>query len=274
MNFDLFSPAIWKIPGLRVHFMKNLFILILSSLLFSGCASLKSDNPQDPLENFNRPIYKFNRGLDKAILRPIAKGYKTITPEPVQKGVSNVFENLDDIITSVNGLLQGKVKQSGSDLLRVVINSTIGLAGIFDVASAWGLDKHDEDFGQTLGYWGIKPGPYLMLPFLGPSDFRDIWGIAGDYPLNPIPYHEDVSERNSLRGLRLIDKRASLLEFDSQLDEAIDEYAFVRDAFLQNRQYKVYDGNPPEDDDWFNDDDLEDDCLEDEDCEASDEDIE
>jgi len=127
--------------------MKNFLGLILCSILISGCASIKSDNPQDPLEKINRPIYKFNRGLDKIILRPLAKGYKAITPDTVEKGVSNIFENLSDIITSVNGLLQGKVKQSGSDLLRVVVNSTIGLAGIFDVASSWGLDKHDEDFG-------------------------------------------------------------------------------------------------------------------------------
>ncbi len=253
--------------------MKKLLALILYSLFISGCASIGNGNPQDPLEKINRPIYTFNRGLDKAILRPVAKGYKAITPDPVEKGVSNIFANVDDIITSVNGLLQGKVKQSGSDLLRVVINSTVGLVGIFDVASSWGLEKHDEDFGQTLGYWGIKPGPYVMLPFLGPSDFRDVWGIAGDYPLNPVRYHDNVSERNSIRGMRLIDKRASLLQFDSQLDEAIDEYAFVRDAFLQNRQYKVFDGNPPEEDDWFNDESLEDDCVDAEDCDAE-EDIE
>lgn len=249
--------------------MKNLFVLMLFSILISGCASIKSDNPQDPLEKINRPIYKFNRGLDKIILKPLAKGYKAITPDPVEKGVSNIYENLSDIITSVNGLLQGKVKQSGSDLLRVVVNSTVGLVGIFDVASSWGLDKHDEDFGQTLGYWGIKPGPYVMLPFLGPSDFRDVWGVAGDYPLNPVIYSDNVRLKNSVSGMRVIDKRASLLEYDNQLEEAIDEYAFIRDAYLQNRQYKVFDGNPPEDDDWFKDEDLEDDCLED-DCDTED----
>ncbi len=248
--------------------MKKLTVLIAFTFFISGCASLKSDNPQDPLENFNRPIYKFNRGLDKAVLRPVARGYKAITPEPVQKGVSNIFENFEDIVTSVNGLLQGKVTQSGSDLLRVIVNSTVGLVGIFDVASSWGLDKHDEDFGQTLGYWGIKPGPYVMLPILGPTDFRDAWGKVGDYPLNPLRYSHDIALRNSMTGLNLLNKRASLLQFDSQLEESIDEYAFIRDAYLQNRQYRVFDGNPPEDDDWLDENDVEDGCVAGDDCES------
>jgi len=232
-------------------------------ILLGGCASVKTNTPGDPLEKLNRPLYSFNRGLDKAILRPVTKGYQAITPDPVEHGVSHVLGNLEDVITTVNGALQGKLKQSGSDFTRVLINSTIGIVGIFDVASKWGLKKHDEDFGQTLGYWGIKPGPYLMLPFLGPSDFRDTWGLVGDYLVNPITYNNNKTLRYSVTGMRIIDTRASLLSLDKQLEESIDEYAFVRDAYLQNRQYKVYDGDPPTTDDWLEEDDEDDDCIED-----------
>lgn len=242
--------------------MKKLALFITFNLFLVGCASLSNGNPQDPLEKVNRPLYSFNRGLDKVILKPVTKGYKAITPDPVEKSVSNIFGNLDDVITMTNGLLQGKIKQSGSDLGRVVINSTIGIVGIFDVASKWGLKKHDEDFGQTLGYWGIKPGPYLMLPFLGPSDFRDAWGQVGDYLANPVTYFNNKTLRYALTGMDIINTRASLLRLDKQLEESLDEYAFVRDAYIQNRQYRVYDGNPPETDDWLDEDDdcLEDDC--------------
>ncbi len=239
-------------------------IAIIGVLLLNGCASLNPDNPEDPFESINRPIYTFNRALDKAVLRPAAKGYDAITPEPVQKGVNNFFENLDDIITAFNGLFQGKIKQSGSDAVRVVINSTIGLAGFIDFASDFGLEKHDEDFGQTLGYWGFDSGAYVMIPFFGPSSIRDGFGEVFDYPLGAFKNTEHVPTKNTITGLDLLDKRAGLLEFDSQLEDSIDEYAFVRDAYLQNRQFRVYDGNPPEDEeDW-----LDEECLEedDEDC--------
>ena len=240
------------------------YSLIAFLLLLNGCASTGDSNPEDPFESINRPLYSFNRALDKAILRPAAKGYDAITPEPVQTGVSNFFENLDDVVTAVNGLLQGKVAQSGSDTLRVVVNSTIGIGGLFDVASSWGMDKHDEDFGQTLGTWGVGSGAYVMLPFFGPSTIRDGVGEVFDYPLDPFKYTDHVPTKNTVRGLDLLDKRTGLLEFDGQLEEAIDEYAFVRDAFLQNREFKVYDGNPPEDDEEW----LEDECYEEdeEDC--------
>jgi phospholipid-binding lipoprotein MlaA len=234
------------------------YCLLVCCLLLNGCATTSSNNPEDPLESINRPIYTFNRTLDKAILRPVAKGYNAITPEPVQKGVTNFFENLDDITTAVNGLLQGKVTQSGSDTLRVLVNSTIGIGGLFDVASSWGMDKNDEDFGQTLGYWGFDTGAYLMLPFFGPSSIRDGTGKVFDYRLDPYNYTDHVPTKNTVRGFDLLDKRSHLLDFDSQLEDAIDEYAFVRDAYLQNRKFKVFDGNPPEDDEQW----LVDECYE------------
>jgi len=239
----------------------SLFLLLL---LLNGCATNSGDNPEDPLESINRPLYSFNRALDKAILRPAAKGYDAITPEPVQTGVSNFFENLEDISTAVNGLLQGKVAQSGSDTLRVVVNSTVGIGGLFDVASSWGLDKHDEDFGQTLGFWGFEPGAYLMLPLLGPATVRDGLGAAFDYQLDPFNRTDHVRTDNTVKGFDLLNRRTELLEFDAQLEEAIDEYAFIRDAYLQNRAFKVYDGNPPEDEEEW----LDDECYEEdeEDC--------
>ncbi len=242
--------------------MKYCILLIL--IFINGCASINSDVPEDPFESINRPIYTFNRALDKAILKPVATGYQTITPQPLQTGVNNFFENLDDLVTAFNALLQGKVTQSVSDTTRFLVNSTVGIGGLFDVGSSMGLDKHDEDLGQTLGYWGFDSGAYVMLPFFGPTTIRDGFGEIGDYPLNPFRYTDHIPTKNTVSGLNLIDKRAGILEFDAQLEEAIDEYAFIRDAYLQNRQYRVYDGNPPEDEeDW-----LDDECFEEdeEDC--------
>ncbi len=247
----------------------NWSALILAALvLTSGCATGPNRNPADPFEPLNRKMYSFNKGLDTYLLRPAAKGYHWITPDPVETGVSNFFDNLDNLPTSFNGLLQGKWKQAGSDLLRFVVNSTVGIAGFFDVASSWGLDEHDEDFGQTLGYWGLSTGPYFMVPFFGPTTLRDGVGEVGDYPLSYSRYLDDVRWRNSLKALDLIQTRAGLLEFDKQLEEAMDEYTFVREAYLQNRQFRVYDGNPPQEDDPFaadcDDDTCDDELLEDE----------
>ncbi len=240
-------------------------LLILATV--TGCASIKYNDPEDPFEGFNRGIYGFNKGLDNAIVKPVTKGYVAITPTPVQKGVTNFFENLDDIVTSVNGLLQGKGKQGGSDGLRVLVNTTFGIIGLFDVATVWGLEKHDEDFGQTLGYWGVGSGAYVMLPFLGPSTFRGFAGDITDHYLDPYTYSDDAATRNTVTGFELLDKRSSLLEFDSQLEEAIDEYTFIKNAYLQNREFRVYDGNPPEDEDSW----LDDECYDEEDEECDEE---
>jgi phospholipid-binding lipoprotein MlaA len=251
--------------------MRNkLFLWVVITLLLGGCASQKYSDPRDPFEPLNRKIYAFNRGVDKLVFKPLAEGYRWLMPDPVETGIHNVFENLDDVTTAVNGLLQGKFKQAGSDLLRFVVNSTVGVAGIFDVATHWGLEKHDEDFGQTLGYWGFSSGPYLMLPFLGPTTVRDGFGELGDYPLSYTHQIDDPATRNSVKFVDLVQTRAQLLELEKQLEDALDEYAFVRDAYLQNREYRVHDGKlQPTDDPYGADceadcDDalLEDDVLE------------
>ncbi len=213
----------------------------------------------DPLEGFNRAMYSFNDGLDRAIIKPVAKTYQKVVPKPVNKGISNFFSNLGDVIVILNDLLQFKLIQAASDTGRVVLNSTVGLLGFIDVATPIGLEKHNEDFGQSLGYWGIGPGYYLVLPLFGPSNLRDGVGLAVDFRADPITTIEDDSARYGVFSLKAVDKRAGLLKASRILDEAaFDPYIFVRDAYLQRRNYLVYDGSPPlpeyEEDDYFEDD--------------------
>ncbi|HXC40073.1 MAG TPA: VacJ family lipoprotein [Burkholderiales bacterium] len=219
--------------------------LAVALLLVSGCAT--NGNPRDPLEPMNRSVYKFNDGFDKAIARPVAEGYRTVVPQIIRTGVTNFFSNLEDVWIMVNNVLQGKPKDALDDLARVTINTSVGLFGVMDWASEAGLPKHNEDFGQTLGRWGVGSGPYLVLPFFGPSDVRDAlaWGLVdshGDIVRNL----NNVPTRNELLVLRLINLRANLLDATRIVEEAaIDPYSFVRDAYLQRRQNLVYDGNPP-----------------------------
>lgn len=208
----------------------------------TGCAT--TGNPRDPLEPLNRGIYGFNQGVDKAVIKPIAEGYRTVVPSPVRTGVKNFFSNLNDVIVVANDLLQLKIGQAFSDTGRILVNSTIGVLGIIDVATAMGLEKHNEDFGQTLGYWGFETGPYLVLPFLGPSSFRDTFGLAVDAQIDPVLNYDDVSERNGALALRIIDSRSRNLEAGNLLNEAaLDPYEFLRDAYLQRRESLVKDGN-------------------------------
>jgi phospholipid-binding lipoprotein MlaA len=213
-------------------------------IIVTGCAST-GDNKQDPWEGWNRGVYQFNKSIDNTIAKPLTKGYKAITPDFVETGVSNVYSNLNDVPTSLNSLLQGKVIDSFSDLGRFIINSTIGVAGLWDPASSIGLEKHDEDFGQTLGAWGVGSGPYIMLPFLGPSTLRDTAAYPVNSEVDLISQIEHIPTRNQAKVLELIDKRSTLLEYDDLLKDAIDEYAFIRDTYLQNRKYKVLDGDIP-----------------------------
>ncbi len=245
--------------------------LLISTLLSSGCATLEGPrDPHDPWERFNRGMYKFNNAADKAVLKPVAKAYRKITPDPVEKGVSNVFSNIGDIQVIINDLLQFKPKQFLSDTGRFLINSTIGLFGIFDVATPIGLKKHREDFGQTLGRWGINSGPYLVLPLLGPSSARDGVGVVVDYQYEPLNEIDDRSKRNALYLLDFVNQRAQLLEAGDILDEAaFDPYIFLREAYLQRRRSQVYDGAPPveendDEDDIFTDDEEEIDIFSDE----------
>lgn len=222
--------------------MLKITIIILSVSLLNACAI--SSNKDDPWENWNRGVYKFNKAVDK-VAKPIAKGYKFVTPDVVESGISNIFDNLGDIPNMLNNLFQGNFLDSLSDLGRFAINSTVGLAGIWDPASKMGLEKHDEDFGQTLGAWGVAPGPYVMLPFLGPSTFRDTIAIPADSEMDLINQIDHIRTRNQIKFLQLVERRADLLTFEQQLKDAIDEYAFIRDVYLQNRQFKVLNGEIP-----------------------------
>ncbi len=220
---------------------------LLSLVFIGGCAST-NNNPRDPLEPFNRVVYKLNDGLDKVVMKPVATVYKTVLPQFVRTGVTNFYNNLYDVLTALNNLLQGKVGDAVSDVGRIVINTTVGLAGFIDVATEVGLEKHKEDFGQTLGRWGIASGPYLQIPFFGPSSFRDGVGAAVDFRLDPIRliWRNHMRTRNLVWGLYFINLRANLLDSTKILDEAaLDPYEFQRDAYLQRRRNLVYDGNPP-----------------------------
>ena len=227
-------------------FQRRLSAAILTLLLvsLSGCAT---NNPRDPLEPFNRGVYAFNDGLDTVVLKPVAQGYRAVLPQFVRTGIGNFFSNLDDITVFVNSVLQFKVAQAASDLGRFLINSTLGLLGFLDVATEAGLEKHNEDFGQTLGYWGIGSGPYLVLPFFGPSTFRDALGRWADSYTDVVWQQDHMRTRNQFTGLRIVDNRSRLLQTEDIIRPAaeIDEYAFIRDAYLQRRRNLVHDGNPP-----------------------------
>lgn len=226
-----------------------LWLLLACAALATGCASIPGNgqpDPRDRFERFNRSVYKFNDALDRGVARPVARAYVAVTPRPVRIGVSNFLSNLSSPVTIVNDLLQGKIKGFGTDTARLVINTTIGIGGLFDPATKIGLAAGDEDFGQTLGKWGVRPGPYLMLPILGPSTVRDAFGRAGDQFAEPRNYIDDPTVRYGLTALDLIDTRAGLLQTDDVLRRSFDPYGFVRNAYLQRRQFLVYDGNPPE----------------------------
>lgn len=220
-------------------------MLFFGVLSLGGCAS--GPNPKDPLEPWNRSMYEFNEVLDKAALKPVAKGYRTVVPPPVRGGVTNFFSNFRDVTVAVNNLLQLKIGNALSDVGRVVLNSTVGLFGVFDVATPLGLEKHNEDFGQTLGYWGVASGPYLVLPLLGPSTVRDSVGLVGDYFTDPEFYLFDSDALGwAVFGTRIVNLRANLLEAEEVFEQAaVDRYAFLRDAYLQRRLNLIHDGNPP-----------------------------
>jgi phospholipid-binding lipoprotein MlaA len=230
------------------------------SIALGGCATTGSDS-NDIWQGWNRGTQSFNDDVDKAILKPLAKGYVAITPDPVDEGVTNFFSNINDVGVTINDLLQLKLLQSGMDLSRFVINTTAGVAGIFDVAKLVDLPKHHEDFGQTLGFWGVPAGPYLVLPFIGPSSPRDTVGLIGDALLNPLTY---VSIFGGVAGsaatsganvLDVTDTRAGLMSTEKVVNEgAVNRYDFIKNAYQQHREYLVHDGNPPS-----NDIDLEDD---------------
>ncbi len=222
--------------------------LTLLSCVLAGCATVPGRTTHDdPWQGMNRGIYKFNDGLDRAVLKPTAQGYKKVTPQWLRTGVGNVFSNLRYPVTIANQLLQAKPKLFLQDTCRFVTNTVFGLVGIFDVADKIGLREHDEDFGQTFARWGMPSGPYLVLPFFGPSSVRDAPGIVVGYFFNVLRNtNTPAGVEWGARGLEVIDKRASLLTTDATLDSAYDKYGVIRDAWVQRREYLIFDGNPPE----------------------------
>ena len=219
------------------------FAFVLGAV--SGCATT-SNNPRDPLEGFNRAMFSFNDALDGAIIKPVAQGYQSVLPPLIRAGVSNFFSNVDDVWEAVNNALQGKIDEALQDVMRFAVNTVMGLGGVLDIASDMGLQKHNEDFGQTLGKWGIGSGPYLVLPFVGPSSLRDGGGLLVDWRYDPFFHVSNIPVRNTLLALRTIDTRADLLGATDVLEQAaLDKYTFVRDAFFQYRRSQIYDGNAP-----------------------------
>ncbi|HYD59737.1 MAG TPA: VacJ family lipoprotein [Noviherbaspirillum sp.] len=222
-------------PAIRI-------MMLVAALALSGCATT---HPQDPFENFNRAMFRFNDAVDQAAVKPAAKAYKKL-PDFVQTGVGNFFGNLEDAWTAVNNLLQGKVADGMSDVMRFAVNTTMGLGGLLDIGTEAGLQKHREDFGQTLGKWGVKAGPYVVLPILGSSTMRDTVVLPVDIQGDPWHHVYPVHTRNLGSVLRAVDQRAVLLDASNLVEEAaLDRYEFVRDAYLQRRQNRVYDGDPP-----------------------------
>jgi phospholipid-binding lipoprotein MlaA len=216
-----------------------------------GCASIPAGvqpSPQDPWESFNRSVFEFNEGLDAYVLKPAVSGYRFVLPEIVREGIYNFFSNYSDIYTALHNMLQGKPDFAFNDLMRVVVNTTFGLGGLIDMATPGGLEKHKEDWGQTFGVWGVPAGPYLVLPFFGPSSARDAFGttadLESDYLFRLLP---NVALRNSITGLRVINTRNTYYEASDLLDgAAIDKYSFMRDAYIQRRKYQINDGRDDE----------------------------
>jgi len=224
------------------HFI--LVAMLASGLSLPACA----EESIDPLESFNRGVFSFNKGVDDAVLRPLARGYEAVLPSFARTGVRNFFSNLNDVTVLANDILQLKLEQSSFDFMRLTVNTTFGLFGLLDVASEMGLRKHNEDFGQTLGRWGVGTGPYLVLPLLGPSNFRDTVGYVVDTDQTDLVWkHNTVSVRNPAIALSVVSKRADLLAATRAIESAaLDDYEFTRDFYLERRNGLVYDGKPPE----------------------------
>jgi phospholipid-binding lipoprotein MlaA len=242
-------PRRSTVPGFLARRAAGLALLLLTVGL-AACATLPNGkaDPRDRFERFNRSVYKFNIALDHAVLRPVAREYVKVTPQTIRTGVNNVLTNLAYPVTLVNSFLQGKFHDGMSDAARLLVNSTIGIGGLFDPASGMGLDRHQADFGQTMGRWGMHSGPYLMLPFLGPSTVRDGFGLVPDYLLLHEIETVKLFDNNpyvewSLFAAGTVNRRTQLLDEDRILDSAYDPYAFLRNAYLQRRDYLIHDGN-------------------------------
>lgn len=233
--------------------LRVFFAVLLTVLFIGGCSSIPKEqrDPRDPWQPYNRAMFKFNTDFDNAFFKPAAQGYQAITPEPVNHGITNFFNNVADVTSAVNNALQFKLSRAGTDVGRVLVNTTVGLVGFIDVATNMGIPSYKEDFGQTLGYWGFGDGPYFVMPILGPSSVRDTFGFAGDVLIDPFFSLQEDEIYWGFVVLRAIDTRAGLLAAGDLVDEAaLDRYSFVRDAYLQRRRNLVHDGNPPADQDY------------------------
>jgi phospholipid-binding lipoprotein MlaA len=214
---------------------------IVGFCLISGCATGPTANPTDPLEPFNRKMFALNEGVDKAVLKPVAQGYRAVTPQPVRAGVGNFFNNLEDLWSGLNSVLQLRGQNAAENFMRFGTNTVFGLGGVFDVASEMGIERHSEDLGKTLGRWGVPSGPFIVMPLFGPSTLRDSTTILLENRYDPVAQIKNVPTRNSLTALRLLDTRTGLLRLGDMLDEAaLDKYSFTRDAFLQRRRADIY----------------------------------
>ncbi len=226
----------------------SLFFIIVTT---TACVSIDGPtDPHDPWERYNRTMSKFNTSVDRSIFKPVAKAYQKVLPKPVNKAITNIFNNATDVIVLANDILQFKAKQSLSDLGRIIYNTVFGLGGIFEVSTSMGFEKHYEDFGQTLAHWGVGKGPYLVLPFFGPATVRDSFGLATDFfVFDPSNLIDSVGTRAAVFSLYFVDVRAGLLPAGELVEEAsLDSYIFLREAYLQRRLYLIYDGDPPEED--------------------------
>ncbi len=239
------NPSDHSTPARRPARAARAALALAAAALLAGCANVPNPTPNDPWESYNRSMYQFNDTVDRALLKPIAVGYETVTPRPVRTCIHNVFSNLGDVWSAVNSFIQGRGHDFANTLGRVLFNSTMGLGGCIDVASMNGARKIPNDFGVTLGVWGLDSGPYLVLPFLGSSTVRDGVGtavavVAPSSPTAAILTLDDIPARNALIGLYIVDTRANLLEADRLVDQvALDRYSFIRDAYLQRRKAMV-----------------------------------
>jgi phospholipid-binding lipoprotein MlaA len=224
--------------------MRALQCAVLIAAL-AGCASVQTTSRDDPFEPWNRAMYDVHQVVDGKIIKPVAQAYVDNTPPPIRQGVSNFFGNLDDFVSALNDWLQWKLDKAGNDMGRVMINSFFGLGGIIDIASQAGIEKGNEDFGQTFGVWGFPQGPYLFIPVLGPTTVRDGTGLIVRGYATPLTYVPDVSTRNILYGIGFLDARAQALQAENFVEgAALDRYTFIRRAYLQRRAYLVRDGKP------------------------------
>jgi phospholipid-binding lipoprotein MlaA len=215
-------------------------------LALGGCAATPSK--VDPLEPMNRALYEVHDVVDTAVVKPIAQVYVAVLPQFMRTGIANVFNNIEDVFSAVNGMLQGKLDKAGNDMGRVLTNTLFGIGGLFDVASEAGIERGSEDFGQTFGFWGFPQGPYLFVPLFGPTTVRDGSGVLVRIAVGPVGFLPDVAVRNSLYGVGYVDLRAQALTTGELVDTAaLDRYLFIRNAYLQRRRYLLFDGKPPPD---------------------------